>query len=145
MIDFRIEYSTMLYVLQNYGYVLLCKCLNARIRKSQHQCLNSFEGANHVFSIISLSVFFHGQYFTKGNQVHNPLKVITICFILADRPDPPRYPTCENIRDESVLLSWKPPLNDGGSFITQYVIEKCEPPNSNWIRVAVSRYGFVGV
>lgn len=30
-------------------------------------------------------------------------------------------------------------MNDGGSFITHYVIEKCEPPNTNWIRVAVSR------
>jgi hypothetical protein len=60
-------------------------------------------------------------------------------FLFLDRPDPPRYPTCENIRDDSVLLSWKPPLNDGGSFITQYIVEKCEPPNTNWLRVAPAR------
>jgi hypothetical protein len=63
----------------------------------------------------------------------------SFCFLFLDRPDPPRYPTCENIRDDSVLLSWKPPLNDGGSFITQYIVEKCEPPNTNWLRVAPAR------
>ncbi|XP_071120619.1 twitchin-like isoform X18 [Mytilus edulis] len=77
---------------------------------------------------------------TAKNDLGSDSAVIKIQ--INDRPDPPRYPTCENIRDESVLLSWKPPLNDGGSFITQYVIEKCEPPNSNWIRVAVSRMCF---
>ena len=46
----------------------------------------------------------------------------------------------ENIRDDSVVLSWKPPLNDGGSFITEYVIERNEPPSDKWIRVASTRY-----
>ena len=58
---------------------------------------------------------------------------------LTDRPDAPRFPVVENIRDDSVVLSWKPPLNDGGSFITEYVIEKCEPPATNWIRVCSTR------
>lgn len=60
--------------------------------------------------------------------------------LLSDRPDPPRFPVCENIRDDSVVLSWKPPLNDGGSFITDYIIEKLEPPQQNWVRCATTRY-----
>ena len=59
---------------------------------------------------------------------------------LSDHPDPPRFPVCENIREDSVVLSWKPPLNDGGSFITQYVIEKLELPSNVWSRVASNRY-----
>ncbi|KAL8579176.1 hypothetical protein ACOMHN_010760 [Nucella lapillus] len=59
-----------------------------------------------------------------------------------DRPDPPRFPVIENIRDESVVMSWKPPLNDGGSFITSYIVEKREAPSNNWIRVASTRFAF---
>nr|KAG5709145.1 hypothetical protein BaRGS_028601 [Batillaria attramentaria] len=59
-----------------------------------------------------------------------------------DHPDPPRFPVIENIRDDSVVMSWKPPLNDGGSFITAYVVEKQEVPSSNWIRVASTRFAF---
>ncbi|XP_052825204.1 twitchin isoform X2 [Octopus bimaculoides] len=59
-----------------------------------------------------------------------------------DRPDPPRFPVVENIRDDSVVLSWKPPLNDGGSFITDYIIEKREPPHQNWVKCASTRMSF---
>ncbi|XP_055900297.1 twitchin-like isoform X6 [Biomphalaria glabrata] len=62
-----------------------------------------------------------------------------------DRPDPPRFPVVENIRDDSVVLSWKPPLNDGGSFITEYVIERNEPPSDKWLRVASTRFNFHNV
>uniref|UniRef100_A0A0B7BN15 Uncharacterized protein n=1 Tax=Arion vulgaris TaxID=1028688 RepID=A0A0B7BN15_9EUPU len=62
-----------------------------------------------------------------------------------DRPDPPRFPIVENIRDDSVVLSWKPPLNDGGSFITEYVVERQEPPSDKWTRVASTRFNFHNV
>ncbi|XP_069132543.1 twitchin-like isoform X11 [Argopecten irradians] len=62
-----------------------------------------------------------------------------------DRPDPPRFPVVENIREDSVVLSWKPPMNDGGSFITGYVIEKCEPPAQHWVRIASTRMAFHNV
>lgn len=42
----------------------------------------------------------------------------TVNVIVADRPEPPRFPVVENILDEAVILSWKPPLLDGGSYIT---------------------------
>ncbi|XP_071104533.1 twitchin-like isoform X3 [Haliotis cracherodii] len=62
-----------------------------------------------------------------------------------DHPDSPRFPKVENIRDDSVVLSWKPPLNDGGSFITAYVVEKRELPSNNWIRSASTRFEFHNV
>lgn len=42
----------------------------------------------------------------------------------ADAPDQPKV---ENITKDSVTLSWKKPLNDGGSKITDYIIEKRTP------------------
>ncbi|ESO91797.1 hypothetical protein LOTGIDRAFT_121777 [Lottia gigantea] len=62
-----------------------------------------------------------------------------------DRPDPPRFPIVENIRDDSVVLSWKAPLNDGGSFITAYAIEKRELPSNHWLRCASTRFAFHNV
>ncbi|KAL8565325.1 hypothetical protein ACOMHN_029021 [Nucella lapillus] len=77
---------------------------------------------------------------TLENNLGSDSAVIKIQ--INDRPDPPRFPVIENIRDNSVVLSWKPPLNDGGSFITAYVVEKREVPSNNWLRVASTRFAF---
>lgn len=44
----------------------------------------------------------------------------TIQLTVADHPDPPRFPIVENVLDEAVILSWKPPELDGGALITKY-------------------------
>ncbi|XP_052707844.1 twitchin-like isoform X13 [Crassostrea angulata] len=77
---------------------------------------------------------------TLENELGTDSAVIKIQ--INDRPDPPRFPVVENIRNDSVVLSWKAPLNDGGSFITGYDIEKCEPPATKWVRVANTRMTF---
>ncbi len=69
----------------------------------------------------------------------SPTNVTLLLLGPADLPDPPRFPQVENIFHDSVLMTWKPPLNDGGSFISQYIVEKCEPPDENWVRCAVTR------
>uniref|UniRef100_A0A0N5C6U2 non-specific serine/threonine protein kinase n=1 Tax=Strongyloides papillosus TaxID=174720 RepID=A0A0N5C6U2_STREA len=46
--------------------------------------------------------------------------------IVADTPDMPRYPAIENMLDEALILSWKPPKLDGGSPILRYIVEKRE-------------------
>lgn len=64
---------------------------------------------------------------------------------ICDVPDPPRFPVVENVLDEAVVLSWKPPLNDGGSYITNYIVEKREVPGDEWKSALKTRYTFTTV
>ncbi|XP_025833492.1 twitchin isoform X4 [Agrilus planipennis] len=64
---------------------------------------------------------------------------------IADRPDPPRFPTIESIGTDSLALSWKAPVWDGGSNITNYLVEKREHPLSTWIRVGNTRFTTMAV
>ncbi|XP_015183294.1 PREDICTED: twitchin isoform X5 [Polistes dominula] len=59
---------------------------------------------------------------------------------ISDRPDPPRFPQIDNIGHDSLALSWKPPVWDGGSNITNYLVEKREHPMTSWIRVGNTRF-----
>lgn len=59
---------------------------------------------------------------------------------ISDRPEPPRFPTVENVGADSLSLTWKPPTWDGGSAITNYIVEKREHPMSSWIRVGPTRF-----
>ncbi|RWS15514.1 twitchin-like protein, partial [Dinothrombium tinctorium] len=59
---------------------------------------------------------------------------------ISDRPDPPRFPAVETVGDDFVTISWKPPQWDGGSAITNYVIEKREPTMTSWVRCGVTRF-----
>lgn len=59
---------------------------------------------------------------------------------ISDRPDPPRHPGVESFNETSCILTWMPPLWDGGSHITNYVIEKCEAGMSHWVRVTNTRF-----
>lgn len=48
-------------------------------------------------------------------------------FYFSDKPLPPQGPLeVSDLTPETCLLSWKPPLDDGGSAITNYIIEKFE-------------------
>ena len=46
----------------------------------------------------------------------------------------------DNIGHDSLALTWKPPAWDGGSNITNYLVEKREHPMSSWIRVGSTRF-----
>ncbi|XP_047102318.1 twitchin isoform X3 [Schistocerca piceifrons] len=64
---------------------------------------------------------------------------------ISDRPDPPRFVNAENIGHDSLALSWQPPSWDGGSGITNYLVEKREHPMSSWIRVGNTRFTTMAV
>lgn len=52
------------------------------------------------------------------------------------RPGPPVGPIkFESILADKMTISWLPPLDDGGSKITNYVIEKKEANRRTWVPV----------
>ena len=39
-----------------------------------------------------------------------------------------------------MALSWHVPKSDGGSYITNYIIEKYDPDTGRWTKAATSRF-----
>ncbi|CAF4536552.1 unnamed protein product [Rotaria sp. Silwood1] len=64
----------------------------------------------------------------------------TIRIHVSDVPDAPSTPQVNSISDDSIALSWHPPENDGGSYITNYIIEKLDPDTGKWLKAATSRF-----
>uniref|UniRef100_A0A668A9N4 Uncharacterized protein n=1 Tax=Myripristis murdjan TaxID=586833 RepID=A0A668A9N4_9TELE len=63
----------------------------------------------------------------------------TVELDVADVPDPPRGIKASDVSRDSVTLNWVAPANDGGSKVTNYIIEKCPTTAERWERVAQSR------
>lgn len=63
----------------------------------------------------------------------------TIELDVADVPDPPRGIKASDVSRDSVTLNWVAPASDGGSRVTNYIVEKCATTAERWIRVAQSR------
>lgn len=49
-----------------------------------------------------------------------------------DKPKPPGVPNASEIADNSLTLSWKVPDSDGGSPITNYIIEFHDRNTLRW-------------
>ena len=54
----------------------------------------------------------------------------------ADKPSAPRDIHVTSAEDSSVSLSWNAPKDDGGSEVTQYVVEKREALRMSWQQAA---------
>lgn len=73
-----------------------------------------------------------GKYQVSAHNAHGKdsaeLEVLVV-----DKPGPPNGPlTYTNVSAEGITLNWKAPLDDGGSEITGYVIEKTDALSENW-------------
>lgn len=65
-----------------------------------------------------------------------------MCF--PDIPGAPEGPVeISDIDSDACSLSWNKPLEDGGSNITNYVVEKCDVSRGDWV-TAVSSCGKTG-
>uniref|UniRef100_A0A8C5JBW6 Titin n=1 Tax=Junco hyemalis TaxID=40217 RepID=A0A8C5JBW6_JUNHY len=73
-----------------------------------------------------------GQYVLLAKNVAGEKKVPVNVKVL-DRPGPPEGPVeFTGVTAEKCTLSWKPPLQDGGSDISHYVVEKRETSRLVW-------------
>lgn len=52
--------------------------------------------------------------------------VLTVFALLSDRPTPPRNVTVTSVKAECCYLSWDAPVDNGGSDLTNYIVEKKE-------------------
>lgn len=56
---------------------------------------------------------------------------------MAETPGAPRGPlVAKNEGRDSVALSWQPPLDDGGSPIQSYIVDKLDVQRGGWVRAA---------
>lgn len=72
------------------------------------------------------------KYLQRDNSKHHVLMRIK-CF--TDKPGPPLKPTVSGVTKNSCIVSWKPPLSDGGSKIKNYHLEKREKKAAEWTAV----------
>lgn len=77
-----------------------------------------------------------GQYTLQLTNVGGT-KSVPFNVRVLDRPGPPAGPiTVSNVTSEKCSLSWLPPVHDGGSSISHYIIEKRETSRLTWTVVS---------
>ena len=59
----------------------------------------------------------------------------------SDKPGPPASVRIGKVFSDHVRLRWEPPLADGGSEITNYIIDKRETSRANWALVSSNIHG----
>lgn len=64
-------------------------------------------------------------------------------FYIPDIPGPPVNFRFEEVRKDSILCKWEPPLDDGGSEVLNYVLEKKDNSKveTGWVTVTTTLRG----
>lgn len=52
---------------------------------------------------------------------------------VTDTPCSPQHVKTEKVTAESLVVTWQPPVDNGGADIMNYVVEKCDCENDNWV------------
>jgi hypothetical protein len=97
-----------------------------------------------LLTIMDCSKDDSGPYsITAENELGTDYAIINVQ--VSDRPDPPRWPQTSQIGTDSLVLEWQVRNWDGGSSITNYIVEKQELPMTGWCRVGHTRFGLIPV
>lgn len=97
-----------------------------------------------ILTIMDVSKADSGSYtITAENELGQDFALIPVQ--VSDRPDPPRFPICGQIGADSLVVEWQPPAWDGGSAITNYIVEKQELPMTAWTRCGHTRFNLFPV
>uniref|UniRef100_A0A3P8TJD0 Myosin-binding protein C, fast-type n=1 Tax=Amphiprion percula TaxID=161767 RepID=A0A3P8TJD0_AMPPE len=59
---------------------------------------------------------------------------------VVDVPDPPQTPTIISVGEDSCVVTWEPPLFDGGQPIIGYVLERKKIKSYRWMRLNFDPY-----
>lgn len=101
-----------------------------------------YEQTNHT-SCIQINALERSDSGKYTIEARNKAGVVSVELNLnvIDKPDRPEAVAVTEVKKDAVVIEWKPPTDDGGLDITKYSIEKCDPENKVWIKVAeVDRY-----
>lgn len=55
-----------------------------------------------------------------------------------DKPGPPAALDISEITNESCVLAWNPPRDDGGSPITNYIVESRQTDKEEWVKLSAT-------
>ena len=53
-----------------------------------------------------------------------------------DRPAPPRNIEASDFAGEALTLNWMAPRDNGGSPVTNYIVEKADSKSGSWTKVS---------
>ena len=102
------------------------------------------EGSEYEFRVIACNKVAQSEPSAPSRTIvaKNPFGkfFILVCVFIAsaannsssDKPGPPLELTIDAVANDWIELSWQPPIKDGGSPITGYVIERRTPVNYKW-------------
>lgn len=77
-----------------------------------------------------------GRYDITASNSSGTTKTF-VNIVVLDRPSAPQGPVeLFDVTEDSVSLKWLPPAYDGGSPITNYIIQKRETTTANWMDVS---------
>lgn len=79
-----------------------------------------------------------GEYTLTIANDHGELST-TYTLTVLDKPQPPQNLAARDVTEESCVLTWEPPTDDGGSPVKGYIVEKREASRRSWQKVETTR------
>lgn len=69
----------------------------------------------------------------------NPTDFFAYSFTVTDIPGPPEGPLkIVEVDTDACTLAWNQPEEDGGSSITNYIVEKCDVTRGDWVTASAA-------
>lgn len=108
---------------------------NIKIENSKEYSITTLE-TSYKLLIKSIERSHSGKFTVKAKNSAG-VAVVELTLNVLDKPSRPEGPLLfREISEEAVIIEWKPPGDDGGLDIQQYSIEKCDPNQKAWIKIA---------
>uniref|UniRef100_A0A8C1WEY3 Titin n=1 Tax=Cyprinus carpio TaxID=7962 RepID=A0A8C1WEY3_CYPCA len=97
----------------------------SELQVNQYQVTKLLKGNEYIFRVMAVNKYGVGEPLeSEAIIAENPYV----------RPDPPQTPEITAVTKDSVVLCWGAPASNGGSEITNYLIEKRDRISLRWVK-----------